>query len=192
MPRQIITAPTHLDAINQIEGPLVYLNGPIKGADNWQAEAIAILGEVAPDLHVASARGRNFAGGPELHMAWEQAFSERAASDGAILFWLAKETKHRCDTAFAAQQRFELGEWAAKASAGLARLVVGIERGFMGGPYLHRRLTVSYPQVPACRTLRQACVVAAERAQQAAPIVVYPRTLADMFVPTSFGAKNNG
>jgi len=192
MPRQIITAPTNLDAVNKLEGPLVYLNGPIQGVDNWQAEAIAILGDLAPDLHVASARGRNFTGGPELHMMWEQAFAERAARDGVVLFWLARETRHRCDRTFAAQQRFELGEWAAKASAGLARLVVGIERGFTGGPYLHRRLTLSYPQVPVCRTLRQACAVAAERAQQETPIVVYPRTLADMFVPASFGTKNNG
>ena len=191
MPRRVFTAVADLDDLADLEGPLVYLNGPIQGTNDWQADAIAILGDLAPDLHVASARARSFAGGPEKHMIWEQAFIERSARDGVVLFWCARETSHRCNRTYAAQMRFELGEWAVKSSAGLARLVVGIERGFTGGPYLHRRLTLSYQNIPVCRTLRQACAVAAELAREEAPLVVYPRTLAEMFTP-SFGFKNGG
>lgn len=116
---------------------------------------------------------------------------ERAARDGVIMFWLARETRHRCDRTYAAQMRFDLGEWAVKSSIGLARIVVGFERGFTGGPHLQRRFTTSYPYVPICRTVGQTCAVAVEIAQRASP-VVFPRTLADLFVPQSFGLKNNG
>lgn len=191
MPRQIFTAPADLDKLDKLEGPLVYLNGPIQGAENWQASAIAVLGEIAPDLHVASPRARNFAGGVEKHLAWEQGFVERAAKDGVVMFWLAREAKHRNDRTYAAQMRFELGEWAVKSSAGLARLVVGIESSFPGGAYLKRRLTLTYPNIPICRTLQQACAAAAELARHDAPTILYPRTLAEMFTP-SFGFRNNG
>jgi hypothetical protein len=192
VPRHVVTAPTDLDVLAKLEGPLVYLSGPIQGTADWHADAIAFLGDIAPELHVASPRARNFTGGPEVHMAWEQAFIECAALDGVILFWLARETSHRCNRTYAAQIRFELGEWAVKSSIGLARLVVGIERGFTGGPYLQRRLTTSYPQVPVCRTLRQACAAAAELAQRETPLVVYPRALSELFAPQPFGGKNNG
>jgi hypothetical protein len=193
MPRHVFTAPqVDLDAIARLDGPLVYLAGPIQGSVNWQAEAIEILGELAPDIHVASARGPDFRGGVERHLSWEQLFLERAARDGVILFWCARESTHRCNRTHAAQMRFELGEWAVKSSVGLARLAVGIERGFTGGPYLQRRFTLSYPSIPICRTLRQTCAVAIETARREEPVVVYPRTLEELFMPRSFSLKNNG
>lgn len=190
MPRHVLTAP-QLDGLAGLKGPLVYLAGPIQGTPDWQSEAVATLGDLAPDVHVATPRGSNFRGGIEKHLAWEQACTDRAARDGVILFWCARETSHRCNRTYAAQMRFELGEWAVKSSAGLAQVVVGFERGFTGGPYLQRRLTLSYPRVPICRDLRQACAVAVELIARDAPRVVFPRRLEDLFAPQSF-AKNNG
>lgn len=190
MARVVITAPNDLDTLPDL-GSLLYLNGPIQGARDWQAEALAILDRVAPDLNVASPRAAVFSGSPERHLQWEQTCLEHAASNGAVLFWLANETQHRCGRPHAAQMRFELGEWAVKAQAGLVRLVVGIERGFPGAAYLHRRLTTSFPNIVVCRTLQQTCVAGAELARGGAPITVYPRSLQDMFVP-NFGLKNNG
>lgn len=184
MARQVITAP-QLDIIDRIDGPLIYLAGPIQGTANWQAEAVAILGELAPDVHVASPRAVSFTGGVERHLAWEQQFMERAARRGAILFWCARELSHRCNRAYAAQMRFDLGEWTVKSSIGIGRLVVGIERGFTGGPYLQRRYALHYPHVPVCRILRQTCAVAAELARQEIPQTLYPRRLEDLFVPGS-------
>lgn len=190
MPRHVITAP-QADLVDALDGPVIYLAGPIQGAANWQADAIAVLGDIAPDIHVASPRATTFAGGIERHLAWEQLFTERAARDGVILFWCARETVHRCNRSYAAQMRFDLGEWTVKSSVGLARLVVGIERGFTGGPYLQRRYALSYPHVPVCRVLRQACAVAVELARREVPRVIYPRTLEDLFVPQGFTIKNN-
>lgn len=178
MARYVVTAPLDLELADTLEGPLVYLAGPIQGAVNWQAEAIDHLGFIAPDLHVACPRARNFRGGPEPHLTWERAFAARAARDGVVLCWLARETAHRCNRAYAAQTRFELGDWAARAQRGEARLVVGIERGFTGGPYLARRFALDYPQVALCRSLRQTCAVAAELANGSTG-----RSLEDLFVP---------
>lgn len=191
MARRVITAP-EMDLVDRLEGPLIYLAGPIQGTSHWQAEAIAILDELAPDVHVASPRATRFAGGVERHLAWEQRFMARAAKGGAILFWCAKETSHRCDRSYAAQMRFDLGEWTVKSSLGLARLVVGIERGFTGGPYLQRRYALNYPHVPVCRSLRQACAAAVELAYREIPQVLYPRTLEDLFVPQNFSFKISG
>jgi hypothetical protein len=190
MSRRVITAPKQ-DAIETLDGPLIYLAGPIQGAVAWQTEAIKILGDLAPDVHVASPRGANFDGGVERHLAWEQVCIDRAARDGVILFWCAREVSHRCNRAYGAQIRFDLGEWTVKSSVGLARLVVGIERGFTGGPYLQRRYALNYPHVPVCHVLRQTCAAAAELAVRETPRVLFPRRLEDLFVPSSF-AKNSG
>lgn len=190
MPRHVITAP-QTDLGGTFDGPLIYLAGPIQGAANWQAEAIDILGELAPDIHVASARGSDFKGGVDRHLVWEQLFTERAAQNGVILFWCGRELSHRCNRTYAAQMRFDLGEWTVKSSIGLARIVVGIERGFTGGPYLQRRYALNYPHVPVCRVLRQACAVAVELARRELPQVLYPRTLEDLFVPQGFNLKHN-
>lgn len=191
MARHVITAPADLDLASTLDGPLVYLIGPIQGASNWQADAIEILGDLAPDLHVASARSSDFRGGPDKHLVWEQTFLKRASKYGVILFWCARETRHQCDRSYAAQMRFELGELAVKSSAGLARLVVGIERGFTGGPYLRRRFTLTYQNIPVCKTLRQSCTAAMELAQSEQPMLIYPE-LSELFRPVGFGAKNNG
>lgn len=191
MPRHVITAPHDPPTMTCPSGALAYLAGPIQGAMNWQAEAIEILGDLAPELHVASPRAKDFKGGAEKFLAWEQQALVRAAADGVVLFWLAKETKHHCSRTYAANARFELGELAVKAGTGLMSVVVGIEQGFPGGKYLQRRLTLSYPQIPICRTLRQTCAVAAERACIDTLSATIPRSLADLFVPQSFG-RNSG
>lgn len=178
MARYVVTAPQDPSLAETLEGPIVYLAGPIQGAVNWHLDAIDYLADRTPDLHVACPRARNFRGGPEPHLAWERAYARRAARDGVILCWLARETAHRCNRAYAAQARFELGDWAARAQRGELRLVVGVERGFTGGPYLARRFALDYPQVPVCRSLRQTCAAAAELVTDKARCA-----LEDLFVP---------
>lgn len=179
MPRRVLIAPDHAA---DLVGSLIYLNGPIQGAIDWQDDAVDILDEFAPEVHVASPRAANFNGKFEEQLAWRTAHVDRAARDGVILFWFPREVYHRCNRAYAQQERFELGEWAARSRAGLARLVVGVERGFTGGPYLRRRLQLAYPNIPVCSTLRQTCAAAAELAQSQPTTVAYP-FLADLLRP---------
>lgn len=169
--RRVLVAPHRAD---DLAGPLIYVNGPIQGAVDWQREAVDILGEFAPDVHVASPRALAFNGKFEDQLAWQTTYIERAAQSGVILFWFPREAFHRCNRAYAQQARFELGEWAARSRAGLARVVVGIERGFTGGPYLRRRLALAYPNIPLCSRLRQTCAAAAELAQTPPMTVAYP------------------
>src|SRR5574341_2444029 len=109
MARHVLVAPGR---VADLIGALIYLDGPIQGATDWQDEAIEILDEFAPDVHVASPRSPSFAGKFEDQLAWDLEHIERAARDGVILFWLPKEIHHRCNRAYAQQARFELGEWA--------------------------------------------------------------------------------
>lgn len=180
MDRSVVTAPEDVELAETLDGPLIYLAGPIQGAVNWQREAVALLADLAPEVPVACPRARNFRGGPEVHLTWERAYAERAAREGVILGWLPRETAHRCGRSYAAQARFELGEWAVRAQRGELRLVIGVERGFTGGPYLTRRFALDYPQVPLCRSLRQACAAAVELAL--GPPDARP-ALAELFVP---------
>ncbi len=147
-----------------LDGPLIFLAGPIVGTWDWQAKAIDTLHTIAPDVHVASPRTHPFHGDHDAQVAWETFFLRRAAQDGAILFWLARERSHRCDRAYAQTTRFEIGEWAAKSVSG--NMVVGIEANFSGEAYIKHRLAKNYPHVPICRTLKQTVAAAAELAQR--------------------------
>lgn len=143
---------------------MVFLAGPILGAANWQAAAIRELRRANADLHVANPRCQPFHGDFEEQVDWETHYLRRAAKHGCILFWLSRESHHRCDRAFAQTSRFELGEWLGLSRAFEARVVVGIEAGFPGERYVRWRLGKSYTNAPVCESLRVACAVAAELA----------------------------
>lgn len=142
-----------------VSGPLIFLAGPIQGAPDWQSEAIRLVKAMAPDIHVASPRrkylDREFV--YEAQVDWETSYLRRAAQDGAILFWLAKEAEHRCDRAYAQTTRFELAEWKMRHERDGTKLVVGIEDGFTNARYMRRRLSQDCPRVPIYDNLEFAC-----------------------------------
>lgn len=147
-----------------LTGPVIFLAGSIQGAADWQAEAIRLLKQLAPRSHVANPR-RAYLPGEFVYDAqvdWETHYLRRAAADGAILFWLAREANHACDRAYAQTTRFELAEWKIRHERDGARLVVGIEVGFTGANYIRRRLTQDCPRVPVCSTLEATCRRAVE------------------------------
>src|SRR5437763_86015 len=107
-----------------VTGPVIFLAGPIQGAQDWQAEAARLIGD---RVHVANPRRPVFpadAFGEQVE--WESRWLARAK---AILFWLAAEHEHRCDRAYAQTTRFQLGEWITRASA---RVVIGSNAAFPG------------------------------------------------------------
>lgn len=145
-------------------GRVVFLAGPIQGAANWQAEAIGLLGQLASHLHVANPRRAYLTGefDYDAQVDWETHHLRRAAADGAVLFWLAREAVHACDRAYAQTTRFELAECKVRHERDRTRLVVGIEEGFTGARYIRRRLAQGYPAVPLCDTLEDTCRRAAD------------------------------
>ncbi len=96
---------------------------------------------------------------------WETYYLRRAAKQGVVLFWLAKEFRHTCDRAYAQTTRFELGEWKVRHERDGTKLVVGIEQGFTNAKYIKRRLSQDCKDVPLCSTLEETCKSAITKAQ---------------------------
>jgi len=141
--------------------PLIFLAGPIIGAPNWQQEAVNIIHRQNSDIIIASPRHLDKKQDSfllEQQVDWESFHLNKAANNGVILFWLAKEIEHRCDRPYAQTTRFELGEWKTKQQNNdFMYLVVGIEDGFTNSHYIERRLQQDCPNVPISRKLEETC-----------------------------------
>lgn len=155
-----------------VEGPLVFLAGPIQGAPDWQAEAIRCFAECASTLAVASPRrverSREFDYAAQVD--WETHYLRRAAECGAILFWLARETVVVPGRAYAQTSRFELAEWKVRHERDGVRLVVGIEDEFAGARYIRHRFGRDCPRVPIVPSLAAACALVAELVRDAGKV----------------------
>jgi hypothetical protein len=148
---------------SNVTEPLLFLAGPIQGAYDWQKTAIEYLLSKGSHIHIASPR-RDF----DLHtdftdamyneqVDWETFHLRRAAKNGVIMFWLAREFKHNCERAYAQTSRVELGEWKVLHERDNVNLVVGIEDGFTGAKYIRRRFSQDCPTVPICSSLEETC-----------------------------------
>ncbi|MCP4441107.1 MAG: hypothetical protein GY810_19455 [Aureispira sp.] len=153
---QVIFPPNYPQSI---EGPIVFLAGPIQGAPDWQREAITYLQLHAPHINIASPR-KEYLDGTFVYgeqVDWETHFLNQAAQNGVVLFFLAKEEVHYPDRAYAQTTRFELGEWKAKQTQLDCNMVVGIQNGFTNARYIKRRLTQDNPNVPIMKNIEATC-----------------------------------
>jgi hypothetical protein len=148
-----------------VERPLIFLAGPIQGAPDWQAKAIAFIAATAPDLDVASPRRAETGGefGEDKYIEqvdWEHDHLAIAAGRGVILFWLAKEAIRIPERSYAQTTRFELGEAVTVHRYTGAKVVVGIEDGFTNARYLRRTIGKKTPKIPLCSSLEETCLSA--------------------------------
>jgi hypothetical protein len=163
MPGLVLTPPQYAE----LAGPLVFLAGPIQGTSDWHADAIRLLHQLDPELHVASPR-RAYAPGEFVYAAqvdWETYHLRRAGADGVILFWLANEVEHDCGRSYAQTTRFELAEWKVRHERDGAKLVVGVGGRFSGARYIRRRFDQDCPGVPVVGSLDAACRAAVRAAR---------------------------
>lgn len=147
-----------------IEGPVIFLAGPVQGARNWQEEAISRIRTADPFVHIASPR-RTYVDDEfvyEVQVDWETHYLRRAAQNGAILFWLAVEFVHICERAYAQTSRIELGEWKMRHERDGTILILGIEEGFSNARYIRQRFARDCPAVPIVDSLQDACRLAVE------------------------------
>ncbi|MBW2981718.1 nucleoside 2-deoxyribosyltransferase domain-containing protein [Candidatus Woesearchaeota archaeon] len=157
---QTIIVPEYKD----VQGPLVFLAGPIQGAEDWQSKAIDILRENAPDLHIASPRwNKVYKEGEftqkmyEEQVDWETHYLQRAAGNGGIMFWLAKEKEHFCHRAYAQTSRVEYGEWINELKHKPAiNIMMGIEKGYTGEKYIRYRFEERLGKI--CSSLEETCL----------------------------------
>ncbi len=163
MTTKIISAPEY---VTKIDAPLIFLAGPIQGAERWQDKAIDIIQNNAPELYIANPRRllnakvqkKDFSTGMyDEQVDWETHYLKHAGSNGVILFWLAKEFEHRCDRAYAQTSRFELAEWKERHVNDKVKLSIGIEEGFTGARYIKRRLMQDCPNVNIYSSLEETC-----------------------------------
>jgi hypothetical protein len=147
-----------------IEGPLLFLAGPIQGAPDWQRDALRWLALDAPDLTVASPRHAYLPGEFDYaaQVDWETHHLRRAAQYCVILFWLPREVASVPGRCYGQTSRFELAEWKVRHERDGVRLVVGVEEGFSGARYIRHRFRRDCPAVPLVESLEWACRAAVE------------------------------
>lgn len=163
---QLILPPEYVENIN---GPLIFLAGPIRGTHDWQRKASAYIVDKETAITIANPRRPAMEVYRERHFPrdwfeeqvdWETVHLKQASQWGAILFRLARETDHGCDRPFAQTTRYELGEWKGRLEkGGLFHRVValGIEDGFSGRSYIERRLGQDCPSLKIYGTLEETC-----------------------------------
>jgi hypothetical protein len=116
---QILVPKAH---VGDVEHPLVFLAGPIKGAPCWHHDAILHLLSYGRDITIATpGRIESVPTSCVEHVAyskqvfprqrtWELQYFERAMRDGVVLLWLPGELNHKCEKSYGAMTRMELGE----------------------------------------------------------------------------------
>ena len=108
--------------VKDINEPIIFLAGPIRGAPFWHEEAICYLFSREKNVTIASPQreishsllsavlssdGSNF----PRQRAWERYYLDLASRKGAIMFWLPGEKEHSCEKVYGAMTRLELGQW---------------------------------------------------------------------------------
>lgn len=150
---------------HRVDGPLIFLAGPIQGAPDWQDRAIGLFAphrglSVASPRRPATTASEFTEADYNAQVDWEHHYLDRAGREGAILFWLAAEAEHDCARAYAQTTRFELGEAVTLHCLRGVQVVVGIEAGFTNARYLRRTLAKKAPFIPVRDTLEAACAAA--------------------------------
>jgi len=148
---------------------LVFLAGPIRGAPNWQDEAIRILSSKKPELTIATPRRgiREFFAGSVLsgdntyfkrQRLWERHYLEVASKRGAILFWLPGEAEHNCAKSYGAMTRLELGQWMTNyRHDNQVRFCVGSNGKFSELDIIRMDLALDAPDKRILGTLEETC-----------------------------------
>ncbi len=152
--------------------PLVFLAGPILGAEDWQSKAIETLHAADPNIVIANPRRANWEKDDiqfGVQILWETSHLRLASVYGVIMFWLAKETVHIPERAFAQTSRFELAEWIThyKYRKQLnpdrpLKVVLGIDNDFPGRRYLLTRIFDDCPEFIIATTLEETCKIVLE------------------------------
>jgi hypothetical protein len=148
-----------------VERPVIFLNGPIQGAPDWQAVAAARMeGQLlakGKEIIIASPRQDYKELGIPFdkyrQIDWETHYRRISAASGLHLFWLASEEIHDPERAYAQISRCEIFESKGWHEQYDIRLVIGIEEGFSGETYLRRRFSQDCPDVPIFDNLEETC-----------------------------------
>lgn len=121
-----------------LDKKVVFLAGPIKGAPDWQSQALKDLAHL--DVYIANPRRENVVNfNLDLQVNWESRFLALA---DVIMFWIPQKETDIAGRDYAQTSRFELAEWLAKTCYNHRhkQVVVGIDDAFFGKSYIVKRL----------------------------------------------------
>lgn len=170
--------------------PLVFLMGPIRGGDDWQADMYRILRSHPSFIEAVVAipsrwdarhpLAAHFLEGPEnifaRQLAWERHFLELAGTGrgpGCIICWLPLESAHAPHPGpepYAMDTRGELGEWRMRMKYEQARMVVGGNPKFLGLSQIERNFSAVLGRpFPIHPTMTATVAAAALQLQQSKP-----------------------
>lgn len=162
--------------VSDLKMPLIFLAGPIRGAPNWQDDAIVLLFSEKSNLAIASPRrgirdkiARYIAVGDENHFSrqreWERYYLDVASKTGAILFWLPKEEEHDCQKVYGATTRVELGQWMTAYKYNKStRFCVGSDGYFPELRTIEYDLMMDAPEKEIKKSLNEVCIEALQLA----------------------------
>ena len=163
--------------IPELQGPLIFLAGPIGSAPNWQNEAIDYLFSLNSDLVIASPRRgaresivSYLLTGNENYFsrqrAWERHYLDIASKTGAILFWLPGEAEHKCEKVYGAMTRLEIGQWMTNYRHDKeVRFCVGSEGNFPELDTIKYDLLLDAPEKEIKSSLEETCAEAVRLAK---------------------------
>lgn len=148
---KILRAPEYdnVSTFEESKDIVIFMAGPASGCENWQEEFMKKIQEKLKDIKINKniilcnprrlEKPKNFV--YEEQVVWESYYLSKAALQGFIVFWFAKETEKIPGRSFARTSRFEIGEWFAKGQIipGF-KMIVGREDGFEGFEYIESRL----------------------------------------------------
>jgi hypothetical protein len=172
--------------ISNLEAPLIFLAGPIRGAGNWQNSAIEILQSLNQDVYIASpnlqiqpTNLKNQAKSNELsfprQLDWERYYLKKASETGTIMFWLPTQVeamplseRSGFPKVYARDTRPETAGWGWKLleTNPNARIILGGEEGFDGYDVIKRNFLKIKPDTIFYSTLEQTCQEAIKLAKQ--------------------------
>jgi len=126
---------------------VIFLAGPIQGAEDWQKKAIEMFETRFKDIDRVVIANPRSSTPPKVWddsiIDWETKYLNLAARTGVILFWMAPETKHYCDRSYAQTTRFEFAEWLTKAQYEKdIHLAIGIDPEYTGQRYIKHRMGI--------------------------------------------------
>lgn len=150
----------HAPEFKETKSPIIFLAGPIQGAEYWQLDAMRLIHAQNPEIIIASPR-RPIMPDPTFNydeqVKWESEYLRRAGENGVILFWLAVEKEKVVGRQYAQTTRHEIAEWMVKHQYFGSKIAVGIEDGFLGDRYIRHRLSVDCPDVKIHNNLPELC-----------------------------------
>lgn len=155
------------------EGPVIFLAGPIRGAPKWHYDAIDYLKDKSVTIAAPIREIRDdlrkyllneYSDPNHRQRTWELVLLNEAWRDGCVMFWLPGELEHRCEKAYGAMTRMELGETIARHKFGpKTNFVVGTDGNFSEFRTMLLDIEKFAPGTPIYSTLEDTCDAALKK-----------------------------